>query len=670
MSTENLPWEPIRLKSGKIYKACKVAYHGGRIFLSTGFSKALNEMNKSCSGRKWCGFDTPPKKHWSFKDDARTRFTLELMQGNNPYKVYDQALDTSFEMPAIHRDHPRMPPYDHQYEMFYHALTYRATVMACEMGSGKSRVAIMVADWLANHKDLTTEEFWFVGPVSAVKAVSRELVKWKCPVKPMMFTYNKFVTFLEDYEGKPPRLLVCDESSRLKTWTAQRTMAVAHCVEAMRREYAADNQWVMLMSGTPAPKTAVDWWSQSELACPGFLKENTPAALRHSLCLIEQRENQMSGGTYPHLVAWFDDEKKCKVCGGLEGDYDHDVMSSKYHQFQPSVNEVARLYKRLQGLVIVKFKKDCLDLPDKARILVRVKPSPDTVRAASIIRNGDHRAPQRLMYIRELSDGFQYREVQDGMKECTRCLGAKRIQDFVSDQAGNNETGQEDLEQYEQREVTCPNCEGTGQIANMVPDTAYVDCPKDGLLKHLLNQYEEYGRFVVWGGFTGTIDRLVDVVTQHGWTVLRIDGRGLSVHTTMDLDISSDEMLDAMDYSNEQFAALLRKHPKVCVIAHPKAGGMAYTFTGAPADLFYSNDFDGEAKMQAGDRIHRAGMSMNRGCTSYECIHLPEDLMVIDNLDTKRDMQNMTLGELQSFKPDYNRCHMFDGDDILPPKEK
>ncbi len=289
---KDLPWEPIRLKSGAMYKACKVAYHNGRIYLSTGYSKALNEMNKSCSGRKWHGHDNPPQKFWSFKDDARTRFVLEMMKGNNPYARFDQPLDTSFEMPAIHRDHPKMPPYAHQYEMFHHALTYGSSIMACEMGSGKSRVAIMVADWLANNKNLKSEEFWFVGPVSAVKAVSRELVKWKCPIQPRMFTYNKFVTFLEDYEGEPPRLLVCDESSRLKTWTAQRTMAVAHCVEAMRAKHSDADMWFMAMSGTPAPKTAVDWWSQSELACPGFLKESTVASLRNCLCIIELRDDR------------------------------------------------------------------------------------------------------------------------------------------------------------------------------------------------------------------------------------------------------------------------------------------------------------------------------------------------------------------------------------------
>jgi len=62
--------------------------------------------------------------------------------------------------------------------------------------------------------------------------------------------------------------------------------------------------------------------------------------------------------------------------------------------------------------------------------------------------------------------------------------------------------------------------------------------------------------------------------------------------------------------------------------------------------LFYSNDFDGEARMQAEDRIHRIGMDKNRGALIVDLIHLPTDELVLKNLKLKKKLQNLTMGEL------------------------
>lgn len=61
--------------------------------------------------------------------------------------------------------------------------------------------------------------------------------------------------------------------------------------------------------------------------------------------------------------------------------------------------------------------------------------------------------------------------------------------------------------------------------------------------------------------------------------------------------------------------------------------------------LYYSNDFNGEARAQSEDRGHRPGMDMNKGFTIIDIFHLPSDEKVYQNLKQKRKLELMTLGE-------------------------
>ena len=71
---------------------------------------------------------------------------------------------------------------------------------------------------------------------------------------------------------------------------------------------------------------------------------------------------------------------------------------------------------------------------------------------------------------------------------------------------------------------------------------------------------------------------------------------------------------------------------------------MGLTLVTSPSIVFWSNDFNGESRMQAEDRIHRPGC---RGANIYDLVHLPEDEIVIENLKRKRNLQDMTLGRLR-----------------------
>ena len=57
----------------------------------------------------------------------------------------------------------------------------------------------------------------------------------------------------------------------------------------------------------------------------------------------------------------------------------------------------------------------------------------------------------------------------------------------------------------------------------MVRVTREVPCPKEAALKMLLDENEETGRIVVFAGFTGSVDRVVNLCLKEKWDVVRCD---------------------------------------------------------------------------------------------------------------------------------------------------
>jgi len=200
--------------------------------------------------------------------------------------------------------------------------------------------------------------------------------------------------------------------------------------------------------------------------------------------------------------------------------------------------------------------------------------------------------------------------------------------------------------QFEMKEMKCDNCGGDGNVPTYMRGQDEVPCPKDDQLKLDLDDHEDLGRLIVWGGFTGTIDRIVQICKNEGWSVLRVDGRGYCAMDNEGKPLDDRECLMAMDGSHPRAKELLEKHPKLCFVGHPRAGGMALTLTASPTAIYFSNDFSGEGRMQSEDRFHRPGMDKNRGATIVDYIHLPSDTYVLDNLKKKKDLQKISLGEL------------------------
>jgi SNF2 family DNA or RNA helicase len=528
----------------------------------------------------------------------------------------------------------------------------------------------------------------WVGPKSALVAAKTEFQRWKSSLAPNYYTYEGMRDLVEHWPSgrAAPKMFILDEASKVKNPTSKRAQAAQYIADTMRNQYGFDCV-IGLLSGTPAPKSPADWWKLCEIGCPGFIREGHVNAFRSRLAIIEKRETIPGAGKYDHIVAWKDSENKCSVCGMPKEHANHqsdgmarflsklgnDISAGQtyeVHDFKQCTNEVAKLKTRLRGLVGVWLKEDCLDLPPKRYEVIRVKPSRATLNAAKIITQSSGRAIEALTLLRELSDGFQYVEVKTGnVIDCRVCNGSGKIKEYYNPSNPSlsfteeeiregvrfiyetDDDGEEKIIGKEKIEIIefikdCTRCNG-GKVDETRRDISEVDCPKDQVLIDKLEMNEEHERFNIYGGFTGTIDRVAKICMKQGWGVIKADGRGwsgLNANGTPILHPNGDKFSSEQLYQlyrgmwSEQYTA-----GPLAFDGQPGAAGMGLTLTVARTTMFFSNDFNGENREQAEDRGHRIGMDVDRGGWITDIIHLPTDQQVLDNLKKKKDLQYMAM---------------------------
>lgn len=588
-----------KFKIGKYLVPVEITTKGDRWYFKFGYNKELISRIKSFDGIKWHGFDDPPVKVWSCKINRRNKFTLAYYCGEPVYAKYDQ--------PLINIGPLSRPVKAHQVEMISHGLTMKQCILAAEMGTGKTLAAIEIME------RSKIEDWFYVSNKSGIKAVQLEMDKWKCKIIPKYFTYEAFVKFVENYvEGSPlPKGIIFDESSKLKTPSTIRVKAVLAIMDQFEKQHGEDF-YCILMSGSPAPKAPTDWWSQCEVAKPGFISEPNIHAFRNRLAIIKEGTDS-SGATFPQIIGWKDDKRLCLQCGRPETADEHTFQSCMY---QPAENEVGALYKRLKGFVLVKKKKDCLELPDKQYVIKRFEVASETKRLASIVKSQATRAIQAMTWLRELSDGFQYTDKPTGEKIfCDVCHGSGEITVPETD--------------------ICPRCYGEGKIDVIIRTAERYFTPKDDELIDDLDAHEDIGRFVIYAGFTDSVDKIVGICKQEGWSTIRVDGRGWNYTDVRGNYLGENHLKDFQECDG-----------KIAFVGQADSAGMGITLTRSPTIVFYSNTFRAESRIQAEDRIHRMGMDINRGATIKDYIHLPIDEYILTNLKNKRRLQDLSLGEI------------------------
>lgn len=626
-------------KGTRLKHAVTLQYEDNRIyFLQSPFG--MKDEIKSMMGSKWHGYDEDPRKIWSIQDCQRNRFQLAYLKGENPYDWFDQ------EVIKHQYERPLMP---HQCDLADHGLTYHFNIWAAEMGTGKTLAAIELMEKSGIKK------WFYCGPKSVLKAIKREFKKWSLSpdIEVELLTYEALTRMMDEWpkDRKPPMGVIFDESSRLKTATSNRTKAAQMLADLIRFHYGHDG-YVILMSGTPSPKSPVDWWAQAEIAYPGFLKEGSPKALETRLAFMV--EETYDSGTFHKRIGWKDDETKCKTCGQHEEAHDfldaEGNIQEDVHKYVASVNEISLMHERLNGLVVVKHKKDCLKLPEKTYRRIICKPSKSVLRVAQALAGTQANAMQTQTLLRELSDGFQYQEEADGMRTCDHCSGTGQVKEWVDPNdpercySSVEMMDPETVASLEETTAVCPACGGDKEVKKYIRITKEIPCPKQNAIIELLEDCEDTGRIVIFAGFTGSVDRCVNICTSQKWDVVRCDGRGFTVfRSNSDGRVETLTGVDALDYWAD-----MQGNQRVAFVAHPESGGMGLTLTEARMAVFYSNTFKPEYRIQAEDRIHRKGMDENLGCVIVDLIHLPTDDKTLVTIRENRKIELLTMGEIMA----------------------
>lgn len=639
---------------------------GNKINLHFGFNRQLLDIvKKSFEDRKWLGPPINPKgpKLWQIPITQRNNFVLDYLQMRNPYKKYDDAIkqeniDATVErvldyewkrypaecQAAVEKD-PTMQGmlYKHQRELVAHALMTNTCIWAAEMGVGKTLAAFM-------YMEMSGEtEWWWVAPKSALRAFGEEQKRWQPRVNVRTMTYEGLKSKVAEGFASTANIIF-DESPKVKTPTAQRSIAARNLTNDMRD--LDEVHRILLMSGAPAPKSPLDWWHQCEITEPGYLSEGNQFVFRETMGVFEDAQD----GAYKKHVAWRDNSDKCNICMEFEDHPNHNlknlVEDDSVHRFEKSCDEVSRLNNRLKGLVIFKLKSECLDLPEKIYERRILKPSQEMVKAARLIAKTSTRVVDALNRLRMISDGFQYTEEACGHKVCALCKGTCEYEEYydpnhpdayVPDEwvyEGVNADGEQIV--YKKRTIGCPNCDGKGRVTKYKRTVQKVETPKDDALIEDLSAHEENGRLNVYAGFTASVDRVVDIAHKQGWTTIRADGRGWEGKTPYGEILQNDQLL-------HYFQECQDKYPLMCFVGQPGAAGEGMTLTASHSTIFYSNDFNGNSRMQAEDRGHRISMDKLRGGRIVDYLHLDSDLYVLTNLQQKKDLQRQSMTGFRNF---------------------
>lgn len=255
-------------------------------------------------------------------------------------------------------------------------------------------------------------------------------------------------------------------------------------------------------------------------------------------------------------------------------------------------DEVEKLYRRLKPIVRVYLKKDCLDLPPITYEVADLEPSTEMLRVAATIIDTELNSLSAINKLRQLSDGFMYQKEYDYDANAVVRTGVDRV-----------------------------------------------DCPKINRLKEDLDEHEDVGRLIVYAGFQGSVDMVVETCVQKGWTVLKADGRGWEVHGASH---TVDQCLAEMDRSSNTGAI-----EKLVFVANPSSGGVGIELSASPTIIYYSNTNKGADRIQSEARAHSNNMDKNRGLTVIDYCHLPTDYTIREQLMLKRDLQSISMGELR-----------------------
>lgn len=556
--------------AGKII-ATRIVLGGPKLEVHFPYTPALLEQIKAMAGSEWkkernCWLVDNCKRNWfAFDMLIRGPRSKRFLENPPDFAPNFKKSGTSFMV--------------HQYEAYCFERFKRRCLLGAEPRTGKTLPTLQC--FYDSPFDLC---FW-ITTCSAMLGSVREMRKWfNADLKYrksdlfydlggpagshktiMLISYDYLSSHIDELLKATPGFIIFDECHKLKNANSARSKA-ADLLSLEAEEVYKDEEYVLGLSGTPAPLDITDWWNQCEIIRRGFIREGTVSKFK---------------GRYGTYKPW-------------------DGSTPAWERFEGfSKEKVMELAPRLRGLVKIFFLKDCIDLPPIRYERVRLKAPKSLLRVAKLITetsNGQLEVRKRL---RQLSDGFEYeKEYNEDRNEYVR--------------SGSQFLGSAKIEQ----------------------------------LKQDIEEYEEVGRMVVYAAFTASIDIVRKVFLSAGWHVLQLNSdKALWTPDGVRLgnDASIQLGLDQMDRSTNDY-----KIPKLAVVADTGSGGTGLEMSASPITIYYSNNDNGEGRMQSRFRTYSLNMDKERGCTIKDYILLHTDEKILDQQEGKQEMQDISMGDFAS----------------------
>jgi len=378
-------------------------------------SDLINEI-KSLEKARW----ETDKKCWSVPLTEHNEVRLRKLRGIKDETISDR-VDKSYSRDL----------FSHQREGVEFILSRKSALLAFEMGLGKTLTTIEAIEQCVREGIV---RWWLVAPKGAQKEWKRQLKNWDAA-----FVFEEITTYESLHKpmkqhSSPPQGVVFDESIKIKNPSAQRSQ-MAYELTRLIRECHTEH-YIIALSGSPAPKDPTEWWHPMHCLKPGYIREGNIHSFRNRYAEITYAEGPY--GRYPETIEWPDENLRA-------------------------------LGRRLRHHVLVKSKRECLDLPDKIYERIELDSTPETLAQAALLVDACLTPLEAMMKLRQLSDGFQYTEGSDA-----RWMGS----------------------------------------------------PKEQAVKDLLDFYHTEnggnGRLVIYAHFHAVVDRLEDIAREQGWYPITI----------------------------------------------------------------------------------------------------------------------------------------------------
>jgi hypothetical protein len=548
------------------------------------YFKPMVEYVKTLDRPSSNSFD-PASKVWRIKNNRRNLFSLDLITRNEMVKKFIRPLYTEvFE-----------GNWKHQNEMQNAIITRKTCIIGGEMRTGKTKPTLNCI------RDLAQGNAWIISTKTALRGVKREADKWGVTknININYFTYAGFRNYIQELHSSEQAYNAAVLGQGFITSNLIPNFVVFDEMQNLktpntRVSDASDilSSWMHELYG---------WDNYYLVGLSGTPAPKNPGDWWHLLEVIcpgyIKEPNRMM---FERRLGEFEQQES-----GIGQMY--------WRLKQWRQEELTALYKRLKPIVFIFLKKDCLDLPPIEYEIVDLPPTNEMLRTAKLITKNTLNTLSCLNKLRQLSDGFMYQYEYNEEDNTKKRTGAE-----------------------------------------------FTGSPKIEQLKDDLDEYKDIGRIIIYAGFQGSLDIITEECLKKGWVVLQIDSRGWNIflplvdkdendlkgqnfETVIGQKVDIDLCLQEMDRSSDKGVL-----DKLAIVANPEAGGEGNEFSASPVIIYYSNTNKGAARMQSEARAHSNNMDKMRGLLVKDYCHLPSDYKIRESLINKKDLQAITMGDIQS----------------------